>query len=80
MSTMRDVAERAGVSVTTVSHVINETRPVSDELRGRVLAAMEELGYQPNLLARGLRRGQTHTIGVIVPDNTNPYLLKSPEE
>lgn len=59
---MRAVAECAGVSVTTVSQVINETRPVSDELRRRVLTAMDELGYQPNRLARSLRRGQTHTI------------------
>jgi LacI family transcriptional regulator len=73
---MRDVAERAGVSVTTVSHVINETRPVSDELRQRVLAAMQELGYQPNLLARGLRRGETHTIGMIVPDSANPFFAE----
>ncbi len=73
---MRDVAERAGVSITTVSHVINETRLVSDELRGRVLAAMQELGYQPNLLARGLRRGETHTIGMIVPDSANPFFAE----
>lgn len=73
---MRDVAERAGVSVTTVSHVINKTRPVSDELRKRVLAVMAELGYQPNLLARSLRRGQTHTIGVIVPDSADPYFAE----
>ena len=73
---MRDVAERAGVSVTTVSHVINETRPVSDELRRRVLAAMDELGYQPNRLARSLRRGQTHTIGMIIPDNANPFFAE----
>ena len=70
---MRDVAERASVSVTTVSHVINETRPVSDELRRRVLAAIGELGYQPNVLARSLRRGETHTIGMIVPDSANPF-------
>jgi len=73
---MRDVAERAGVSITTVSHVINETRPVSDELRQRVLAAMQELGYQPNLLARGLRRGETRTIGMIVPDSANPFFAE----
>jgi LacI family transcriptional regulator len=73
---MRDVAERASVSVTTVSHVINETRPVSDELRERVLAAMDELGYQPNRLARSLRRGHTHTIGMIVPDSTNPFFAE----
>jgi LacI family transcriptional regulator len=73
---MRDVAERAGVSVTTVSHVINETRPVSDELRQRVLAAIDELGYQPNVLARSLRRGETHTIGMIVPDSANPFFAE----
>ncbi|NIV39249.1 MAG: LacI family DNA-binding transcriptional regulator, partial [Anaerolineae bacterium] len=76
MATMRDVAERAGVSVTSVSHVINETRPVSDKLRRRVLAAMDDLGYQPNRLARSLRRGQTHTIGMIIPDNANPFFAE----
>jgi LacI family transcriptional regulator len=73
---MRDVAEHAGVSVTTVSHVINETRPVSDALRERVLAAVDELGYQPNVLARSLRRGETHTIGMIVPDSANPFFAE----
>ncbi len=73
---MRHVAERAGVSVTTVSHVINETRPVSEELRQRVLAAMDELGYQPNRLARSLRRGKTHTFGMIIPDNANPFFAE----
>lgn len=73
---MHDVAERARVSVTTVSHVINETRPVSDELRGRVLAAIDELGYQPNVLARSLRRGKTHTIGMVVPDSANPFFAE----
>jgi LacI family transcriptional regulator len=73
---MRDVAERAGVSVTSVSHVINETRPVSYELRERVLAAMEELGYHPNRLARSLRSGKTHTIGTIVPDSADPFFAE----
>jgi len=73
---MRDVAERAGVSVTTVSHVINDTRPVSDALRERVFAAVDELGYQPNVLARSLRRGETHTIGMIVPDSANPFFAE----
>jgi len=76
ITTMRDVAERAGVSVTSVSHVINETRPVSYEVRERVLAAMEELGYQPNLLARSLRSGKTHTIGTIVPDSADPFFAE----
>ncbi len=73
---MRDVAKQAGVSVTTVSHVVNETRPVSDELRRRVITAMTELGYQPNALARSLRRKQTHTLGMIVPDSANPFFAE----
>ena len=70
---MRDVAEQAGVSVTTVSHVINNSRPVKPETRTRVENTMQVLGYQPNVLARSLRRGKTNTIGVILPDNANPY-------
>lgn len=73
---MREVAEQAQVSVTTVSHVINDTRPVSDELRAKVTAAVDELGYQPNRLARSLRRGETHTIGMIIPDGVNPFFAE----
>jgi len=76
MPTMKDVAQAAGVSVTTVSHVINETRYVSKDLRARVLQAMEELSYHPNILARSLRQGITHTIGLIVPDNSNPFFAE----
>ena len=70
---MREVAELAGVSITTVSHVINNTRPVSDELKSSVLAAMAELDYQPNLLARGLRMKTTKTLGVVLPDISNSF-------
>jgi LacI family transcriptional regulator len=73
---MRDVAERAGLSVTTVSHVINNSRTVSDASRQRVLQAMEELDYRPNALARSLRRQQTNTIGMIVPDSANPFFAE----
>lgn len=73
---MREVAGRAGVSVTTVSHVINNTRTVSTGTRCRVEEAMQTLGYQPNVLARSLRRGVTHTIGIILPDNANPYFAE----
>ena len=76
MATIKDVARLAGVSTTTVSHVINETRYVSDELRASVLAAMEELNYRPNVLARGLRRGETKTIGLVVPDNSNLFFAE----
>lgn len=75
--TIRDVAELAGVSITTVSHVINGTRFVSDELSQRVLRAMDRLGYKPNLLARGLRSGQTKTIGLVVPDMSNLFFAEA---
>lgn len=70
---MREVADRAGVSKTTVSHVLNETRFVEEETVSRVRQAMSELGYRPNRLARSLRRHETNTIALIVPDNTNIY-------
>lgn len=74
--TIRDVAQAAGVSITTVSHTINGTRRVSEELRARVLQAMAELNYRPNVLARGLRLGQTKTIGLIIPDNSNLFFAE----
>jgi LacI family transcriptional regulator len=76
MPTITDVARLAGVSVTTVSHVINGTRFVSDELRARVVAAMEELRYRPNYMARSLRSGETKIIGLVVPDNSNPFFAE----
>jgi LacI family transcriptional regulator len=76
MPTVKDVAERAGVSTATVSHVINETRFVSDELKARVCQAMEELNYHPNAIARSLRSRKTHNIGMIVPDISYPFLAE----
>jgi LacI family transcriptional regulator len=76
MTTIREVAQKAGVSYTTVSHVVNNTRFVSDDTRQRVLAAMKELGYRPNALARSLRRGETFTIGLILPDSANPFFAE----
>jgi len=71
--TIRDVARLAGVSAMTVSRVINGQPRVSDEARRRVEAAVAELGYIPNGLARGLIRRQTKMIGLIVPDIANPF-------
>lgn len=71
--TMKDVAERAGVSATTVSHVINKTRFVSEEVKTRVLRAMAELNYRPNAIARSLRQKTTHTIGLVISDISNPF-------
>jgi LacI family transcriptional regulator len=71
--TMREVAVKAGVSAMTVSRVINESPHVSADARRRVAAAIAELGYVPNRLARGLIRQKTSAIGVIVPDVANPF-------
>lgn len=70
---IHDVAARAGVSVTTVSHAVSGNRPVSESTRQRVLAAMAELGYQPSHAAAALKTGRSNTIAVLVPDITNPF-------
>lgn len=73
MATIRDVAKKAGVSVATVSHVINGTRKVAPETEARVRRAMEELGYQPNAIAQSLRKRTTYAVGILVSDITNPF-------
>lgn len=73
MATMRDVAKRAQVSIATVSAVINESAYVTPELKQRVLDAVEELNYKPNVLAKFLRFQKTSTIGVIIRDVQNPF-------
>jgi LacI family transcriptional regulator len=76
MATMNDVARVADVSIATVSHVINGTRFVSPERVDRVHAAMRKLDYTPDATARSLRMGRTHTIGLVIPDNTNPFFAE----
>lgn len=73
MATIRDVAKRAGVSVATVSYVINGSKPVAPETAARVRQAMEELDYHPNAVAQSLRTRTTHVIGVVVSDIANPF-------
>jgi LacI family transcriptional regulator len=68
MATIADVARVAGVSMSTVSHVINQTRPVEDATRARVLSAIEETGYQRDGVARALRRSRTDSVGLVVSD------------
>jgi len=70
---MKQIAVKAGVSLGTVSHVLNDSANVREPLRKRVLDAVAELGYQPSQLARGLRRVKTNMIGMIIPDVTNPF-------
>ena len=73
MSTISDVARRAGVSAMTVSRVVNNSGYTSVETRARVEAAVEELGYVPNALARQLRSKRTKTIALVVSDISNPF-------
>jgi len=72
MSTIRDVARVAGVSISTVSHVLNSTRPVEPDTRARVMAAIAETHYRQDALARALRRSRTDTIGLVVSDVSEP--------
>jgi LacI family transcriptional regulator len=75
--TMGDVARHAGVSSAVVSYVVNSgPRPVAASTRERVMAAVRELGYQPNAAARTLKLGSSNTIGVSIPNNTNPYFAE----
>lgn len=72
-----DVARRAGVSPAVVSYVLNNgPRPVAEATRRRVLEAIETLGYRPNSVARALRSRRTWSIGLVVPDNSNPFFAQ----
>ncbi|MBS1814138.1 MAG: LacI family DNA-binding transcriptional regulator, partial [Acidobacteria bacterium] len=73
MATIKQIAERAGVSIGTVSNVLNELPTVREAARKRVLKAIDDLGYQPSLLGRALRKDKTNMIVMIVPDITNPF-------
>lgn len=74
--TMHDVAGMAGVSIKTVSNVINDYPHVRPETRQRVQEAIDSLGYRPNLSARGLRSGRTGVISLIIPDLKNAYFAE----
>jgi len=76
MATMKDVAEMAGVSITTVSHVINKSRFVSEEVINKVNEAIDKLNYKPNIVAQSLRKKKTYTIGGIFSANLNPYFAE----
>jgi LacI family transcriptional regulator len=71
--TMREVARTAGVSVATVSHVINDTHYVSPKLKTRVEKAIKALNYRPDMIARALNTKGTPLLALIVPDISNPY-------
>src|SRR5690625_5898552 len=77
--TISDVAARAGVSTMTVSRVVNGTGRVSEATRQKVNRVIRQLGYEPNMVARGLTTRQSQTIGIVLPDITNPFFPRSEE-
>ncbi|MGL4473293.1 MAG: substrate-binding domain-containing protein [Shewanella sp.] len=76
MATIKDIAKLAQVSTSTVSHVLNNTRFVSDEVKERVQAAVKELNYAPSALARSLKTKHTRTFGMLVTTSTNPFFAE----
>ncbi|WP_235888312.1 LacI family DNA-binding transcriptional regulator [Neobacillus paridis] len=74
--TIKDVAKASGVSTATVSRVLRNKGYASNEIREKVLSTAKMLNYQPNALARSLKNHQTHTIGVVIPDISNPYFMR----
>lgn len=83
MPTLKDVAKRAGTSVSIVSYVLNGKKKVKDSTYGRIMEAVKEVGYVPNQLAVALKTRKTYTIGVIVPDISNqffPEIVKGIED
>ena len=76
MATLKDVAREAGLTVTTVSRVLNNRGYISDNARERVAQAMKKLNYRPNELARSLQNKSSNTLGVIVPHISHPYFAE----
>lgn len=74
--TLADIADAAGVSIMTVSRAINDKPGVSEEVRQAILDLVDRMGYRPNQIARSLVTEQTTSIGLIVPDNTNPFFAQ----
>ncbi len=75
-ASIKDIAKQSGVAISTVSHVINNTKFVADTTREKVTKAINELHYRPNLIARGLRTKSTRTIGLLLPDISQPFFAQ----
>lgn len=73
MSTIKDVAKQAGVSIATVSHIVNGTKSVTPKTRKKVLKAIEELNYATNQTAKSFKTGHKNMIAFVVPDISNNY-------
>ncbi len=76
MSTIKDVAAEANVSIATVSRVLNKTQYVSSETSDKVLSAVKKVGYRPNAIAKSLKTNKTYMVGLVVPDIANPYFVE----
>ena len=76
MATMKDIARIAGVSLSTVSHVVNNSRFVSEEITQRVQKVIAELNYKPSLVARSLKIKETNTLGMLVTASNNPFFAE----
>lgn len=74
--TIKEIAQKSGVSVSTVSRVLNDSPSVNAEKRQKIQAVIDELGYQPSMFARGMISNKTNTLAVIVSDITNPYFTE----
>src|ERR687892_2157819 len=75
-TTMKRIAGELGVSITTVSKVLNNREDIGHETRARVLAKVAELGYQPNAVARSLTLRRTHTLGIVIPDLMHSFFVE----
>ena len=76
---IREIASRAGVSVATVSRVLNHPDTVAPKTRERILALIDEIGYKPNWFARGLNFKRTNTIGLLIPSILDPAYVEIAE-
>ncbi|WP_223594496.1 LacI family DNA-binding transcriptional regulator [Neobacillus bataviensis] len=75
-TTIKDIAKELNISIATVSRVLNNSGYASPEVKERVLAAAKKLNYRPNAIARSLKKHQTNTIGIVIPDISNPFFMK----
>jgi len=73
MASIRDVAKEAGVSIATVSRVINDIAVVNEDTKEKVAEAIAKLGYRPNIIARSLKTRKTNTIGIVIPDISSQF-------
>ena len=73
VASIKDVAREAGVSIATVSRVLNEVDVVNEETKKRVMEAIKKLGYRPNIVARSLKTQRTKTVGIVMPDISSAF-------